>query len=600
MQYRVEVYDQTSQPGNDPTGRLAILENAFNKKVEKELNRAGSFSFSLPLTDPKAQYLVERNHVKVFHSDDPVPTFDGRIMPWDKQMDEEGKEIANVTCEGFATVLIDNIWPGQVEFPHTTPQSFYSAVLAKQSKITLGTIEPVVDFYPQFSYDNLMFMLWKVPSIIGGDIEVDTMRQLNHRNEQGQDLGVRIEYGFNMKSIDVKTDPSNLVTRLYGLGSAEGVNQVTIKSVNGGKEYIDADTQGLYGIVEDVYTDKQITDPGTLMLKMQQVLAVNKNPYKTFSVSAAWLAELTGYEHTAFGLGDWLIIRHVDLGIDTKMRVVKINQDWDYPENITLEFGSRTRDLSDELSKIKSKQGTWDRFPQGAPNLYVVREKDNVDVGFPLTLRFPIPPQALKTTRVPLSLRGLKARYFSQTAGASTATTTGASSKVTSDASSKVTSDSEGSHYHFLFGSDNAGQTLPYKIGLYYDAGAGTYIIGTDCPAGSVGDKTTGFPILGHNHGMAHNHGMDHNHNMQHTHTQTAGVFEGTTYPRNITLTIDGVDQTALLTTRGDGNSQISIDELDIAPYLNSGQYVHTVDIGSDEAGLLDVWVIPQVYIQSA
>jgi hypothetical protein len=155
-------------------------------------------------------------------------------------------------------------------------------------------------------------------------------------------------------------------------------------------------------------------------------------PGGTFEIN---LAELTGYQHLKFNRGDWIILYIEELDVNIKMRLVKMTEDHDNSENVQLEFGSKMRDLSDELSKIKSKQNTWDRFPQRAPNLYVANKEENVDPTHPLVLRFPIPTQVLKTTRVLLSLRGLALQYFSQVSGASSISTSAAGGNSTETAS---------------------------------------------------------------------------------------------------------------------------------------------------------------------
>jgi phage minor structural protein len=47
-----------------------------------------------------------------------------------------------------------------------------------------------------------------------------------------------------MVGIEKDEDPTEIITRLYPLGYGEGVNQLTISSVNNGVPYIDADTIG--------------------------------------------------------------------------------------------------------------------------------------------------------------------------------------------------------------------------------------------------------------------------------------------------------------------------------------------------------------------
>lgn len=63
-----------------------------------------------------------------------------------------------------------------------------------------------------------------------------------------------------MEGFEIETDPNNLVNRVYPLGAGEGINQLNIKSVNGGKEYVeDTDSIKKYGLIEYVWVDQRFT-----------------------------------------------------------------------------------------------------------------------------------------------------------------------------------------------------------------------------------------------------------------------------------------------------------------------------------------------------
>jgi hypothetical protein len=147
------------------------------------------------------------------------------------------------------------------------------------------------------------------------------------------------------------------------------------------------------------------------------------------------------------------------------------------------------RDLSDELSKIKSKQNTWDRFPQRAPNLYVANKEENVDPTHPLVLRFPIPTQVLKTTRVLLSLRGLALQYFSQVSGASSISTSAAGGNSTETAS------------WFAFLQRILETVAIEDPGVAYDQHTHKFVL-----YGTLFEHDHTVSIPAHTHGMAHTH----------------------------------------------------------------------------------------------
>ncbi len=64
-----------------------------------------------------------------------------------------------------------------------------------------------------------------------------------------------------------KEDPTGIITRIYPKGYGEGVNQLTIESVNPtGKKYIDADPAIIaeYGLISDLWVDRRYEQAQTL------------------------------------------------------------------------------------------------------------------------------------------------------------------------------------------------------------------------------------------------------------------------------------------------------------------------------------------------
>lgn len=98
------------------------------------------------------------------------------------------------------------------------------------------------------------------------------MRADNARN-------CEVRYGRNEQSIKRGRDISNLCTRLYCMGSGEGVNQTSIRTVNPtGKSYIDSPNISKYGVISKLLTDSSISDEATLFAKGKAYLRELENP----------------------------------------------------------------------------------------------------------------------------------------------------------------------------------------------------------------------------------------------------------------------------------------------------------------------------------
>lgn len=104
-----------------------------------------------------------------------------------------------------------------------------------------------------------------------------------------------------------------------------------------------------------------------------------------------------------------------------------------------------------------------------------------------------------------------------------------------------------------------------------------TVTIGNHTHNVSTNNHSHTVTISAHTHDMPHTHNIAHTHNIDHTHdvtipahnhTLTYGLFQDTTYPQTITVTINGVDETAALGGPWALTNAAVEVELDITTYL--------------------------------
>lgn len=203
--------------------------------------------------------------------------------------------------------------------------------------------------------------------------------------------------GRNLTSLTRHVD-GRVVTRLVGRGYGEGDNQMTIASVNGGKDYLDADTMGTWGVRVGIHADRRQTDPLTLKARMAAILEGGKNPRVSYEASAIDLHLVTGERWDNHRTGDMVLVLDEVLGGAVKTRITareKADVEGD-PGDVRLTFDSSVRDTADELNEVLDKIGVQELYSQGATNMYSQQISDSADAKHGLTMSFYVPGNVVR------------------------------------------------------------------------------------------------------------------------------------------------------------------------------------------------------------
>lgn len=102
----------------------------------------------------------------------------------------------------------------------------------------------------------------------------------------------------NIASMRYSLDRTGMATRIY----AYGKEAVSIESVNNGLPYVEKNTE-TWGIVEEIYTDSNQTEPALLLSSAQIMLDQRCQPIVTVTIDGFDLAEATGEPMDALVLG---------------------------------------------------------------------------------------------------------------------------------------------------------------------------------------------------------------------------------------------------------------------------------------------------------
>jgi phage minor structural protein len=262
--------------------RLAYLQNAYNIGYTQELNALWTARFSLPYSDPKRKHCKYFNFVDIYDGERYVGLF--RIMPTATSRSADGNSVT-YECEHVLATLLDDVLLGWHEIGNlgVFTDDVLGYILSRQTvrRWTLGDC----DFAHQYLYgwenENLLTALFSVPSAFAEPyrFEFDTSQSpwTLLLRAPPSDTKAAIRYGRNMLGVEKSVDPSNICTRLYPFGYGEGENALNIKKLNGGRAYLDSDTQNKYGVVSRIWIDGRYQDEQRSTTRRRQCSNTSKN-----------------------------------------------------------------------------------------------------------------------------------------------------------------------------------------------------------------------------------------------------------------------------------------------------------------------------------
>ncbi len=441
----LSIYDRRSKE------RLCFLENAYNIGYELKLNTLWTAHFTLPSDDPKVEYCQPYNLVEIFDRGDYVGLF--RIVPstMTRRADEKAVEFE---CEHVLATLIDDVLFG---FHAVGNIGTYTAqsiryILDRQTTRLWKLLQ--CDYNNQFLYtwenENLLSALFSIANPLDSDYMWvtntssvnDWYLSLVRRDTTRQDGELR--YGKNMTGITRKIDPTNLCTRLYLLGYGEGDNQLTIKSVNNGVPYLDADTQSQWGIIAKIAVDSRFQDANSLLAYGRELLEASKTPYISYEVeSAAFDKDLP--------LGGNVRVLDDELGISTLMPIVEVKvSDVTGARTVSYTVANKPEDIATSMADLSNRQRITELYSQGSVSIDSATFADNADPNNPATLRFYIPDNVVRINEVNFTYTLSAFRAYSKSAeaggGSSQTSSSGGGSSQTSSSGggSSQTSSTDG------------------------------------------------------------------------------------------------------------------------------------------------------------
>lgn len=388
----------------------AILENAFNIGLDKEVNSIWMASFSLPINDPKIDKVKLLEYVEI----------EGdlyRIIP---KLTSKSRNSVTFQCEHvLATLLNTPLFKYHQLTNYTTKQVLQYLIDQQFHKHwKLGTVEFTRYFHYSWENENLLSAIFSVPKAFDEPyiwtFDTNSYPWTLNLIRPSNIATCRIKEGYNLIDFEIEENPMGMFNRIYPVGAGEGVNILTIESVNNGVPYLE-DRKPDEEIIATVWPDKRFTDPESLKASGQALLDEWKKPKVYWKTTAADVSSITGLSIDKLKCG--AVVRlQLDNYPTTDLRIMKesrkdIKGD---PGNTRLEIGNVTEDLATTQADLQRRQQINELYSQGATNIMNFTYQDNADSNIPATIPFYIDDDVVNVNTVELTFRTRRFRAYSR------------------------------------------------------------------------------------------------------------------------------------------------------------------------------------------
>lgn len=339
---------------------------ALNVRPTLDIEDSGSLSFVLPPGNAQYDAIRKMKSIVTLYQDG-VLLFRGRVT----ESERDNFNQKTVQCEGDRAFLNDSLWEEQTVSGKV--MAFFKSLIANhnsqvdaEKRFTVGTItavnadtpiEGVQRIETRRHWDTATILNDRLLSVYGGYIRTRTqggVTYIDWLKDFTEESSQTISFSVNLLDLTEKMDASDVFTVLIPLGYSEigedGTYEdpVNIKSVNGGKEYIEnAEAVALYGRIWRSKTWGSTKDPAQLLEKGWEYLRTGVE-LRTLEIKAVDM-HLSDEQIAMIRIGTKVHIQSIPHGINLKMVCAKIEPDYDRPENTTFTFGVKPKTLTEAV-----------------------------------------------------------------------------------------------------------------------------------------------------------------------------------------------------------------------------------------------------------
>lgn len=373
--------------------KVAVLENAHNIVEDEQLNAVGALTFDLPINDTKT------SHCQPFFY---AQYGDGqmyRVLKPKRKRATVGTY--SYSCEHVIATLVDDVIFGAdvVGGLGMYTRDVINYVLSKQA-IKRWVLHEC-DFARQFEYgwenENLLSALFSIPNRFTEpymwkfDTSTFPWRLSLKRIDTTASPQFYVRAKKNLLVSETDIDYANICTRLYLLGYGEGINQLKVSEVNGGKPYIqsDAATISKYGgaPISRILVDRRYEDAQSLLEYGRAQLAALQEPLLSNRVTAADLYKLTHADYDKAEIGRIIML----VEDNTKTYITGVRRNLDKAGDMSLTIANKPTDIAGTIADLADRQRIESVYSQGATQLYAQSVQANATATMGAIIRFFIP-----------------------------------------------------------------------------------------------------------------------------------------------------------------------------------------------------------------
>lgn len=342
----------------------------FDPKVDLELNKTGSFTFSIYPSHPYFNMLKRlKSIIRVYQGD--YLLFRGRILN-DKQGFYNEKQ---VTCEGELAFLLDSIqrpYDFQSGENHTTIIDLFTffienhnAQVDDEQKFKIGEITVTDPNNYIVRSDTQYLNTWesinkKLIETHGGYLFVrhePDGNYIDYVTDFDRVSSQTVEFGKNLLNLNKITKGEDIATAIIPLGAKlkdsagnETNERLTIRSVNNGVDYVfNQEAVDAYRMIYKKVIWEDVTEAANLKRKAEEYLADAINLIVTIELDAVDMAMLNT-NISAFRLGTYIPVRTNPHSLDSRFLVKKLSITLLNPKSNKLTLGTTYSTFTESVS----------------------------------------------------------------------------------------------------------------------------------------------------------------------------------------------------------------------------------------------------------
>ncbi len=396
-----------------------ILENASNIKEQLKINSINTLTFSLPYFDKKNNDCKPYNYVR----------YSGgqfyRIVNIILDKDETG--VKTYECEHVISKLLDTTLDGCTIIGNrgVYTEDVINFILSypKTKGLKQDWILAECDFKRQFEYkfenENLLGALFSIPQPFSDyyiwkfDTSVYPFRISLKRIDETINPQLYIWNQKNMLKLTKQSDLRQICTCLRPLGYGEGINQLTIKEVNNGKDYIRSPQEYIdkYGLIERVWTDRRYEDAQSLLEAAKAMLKQLQEPLEEYQVD---FKQVGNSSFDIAEVGKIVKIIDTETKEEYKTYITGMSIDYNDIEKTKITIANKANNIADTVADLADRQRIEMTYSQGATQMYSQSVQINADNKNSAVIDFFVPSEMRIINKVLLKVRVSPFRAYSK------------------------------------------------------------------------------------------------------------------------------------------------------------------------------------------